>query len=387
MAESATLAMTQKSRELQATGVDVINLSIGEPDFNTPEHIKRAGMAAIERNQTHYPPVPGYPELRAAIVARMKRALGLDYQPEQVVVSAGGKHSLVNVLLACVNGGDEVVIPAPYWVTYTEQVKIADGTPVVVDTTQEDGFKLRPADLERAINDRTRVLILNSPSNPTGAMYSADELEALAVVLRRHPQVLVLSDEIYDMISYGKPHVSMAQCAGMQDRTVVCNGMSKGYAMTGWRMGYLCAPLWLAKAVNKLQGQMTSGICTITQAASIAALTGGDDDCRAMVAEFKHRRDVVYDLLRGIPDVSVNLPDGAFYFFFDVRAYIGKAFNGARINDTSGLAMYLLEQGHVATVSGAAFGEEGYLRISYATSEAKLREALRRLREALAALQ
>lgn len=387
MSESATLAMTQKSRELQAKGLDVINLSIGEPDFNTPEHIKAAAIAAIERNQTHYPPVPGYPELRLAIVERMKRALALDYTEANVLVSAGGKHSLVNVLLAVLNKGDEVILPAPYWVTYTEQVKIADGESVIVPTTLESGFKLKPEQLQAAITPRTRVLILNSPSNPTGAMYSANELEDLAAVLRNHPEILVLSDEIYDMISYGTPHASMAQCQAMKDRTIVMNGMSKGYAMTGWRMGYICAPAWLVKACNKLQGQMTSGICTITQAASIAALNGGDDASKAMTAEFKRRRDIVYELLRQIPGLRVNLPDGAFYFFIDVHAYISKAFNGKLIPDSSALAMYLLEEGHVATVGGSAFGSEGYIRISYATSEEKLREAIRRIKEALLKLQ
>lgn len=387
MSESATLAMTQKSRELQAKGLDVINLSIGEPDFNTPEHIKAAAIAAIERNQTHYPPVPGYPELRLAIVERMKRALALDYTEANVLVSAGGKHSLVNVLLAVLNSGDEVILPAPYWVTYTEQVKIADGESVIVPTTLESGFKLKPEQLQAAITPRTRVLILNSPSNPTGAMYSANELEDLAAVLRNHPEVLVLSDEIYDMISYGTTHASMAQCQAMKDRTIVMNGMSKGYAMTGWRMGYICAPAWLVKACNKLQGQMTSGICTITQAASIAALNGGDEASKAMTAEFKRRRDIVYELLRQIPGLRVNLPDGAFYFFIDVHAYIGKAFNGKLIPDSSALAMYLLEEGHVATVGGSAFGSEGYIRISYATSEEKLREAIRRIKEALLKLQ
>ena len=297
MSESATLAMTQKSRELQAQGLDIINLSIGEPDFNTPEHIKAAAIKAIENNQTHYPPVPGYPDLRKAIVARMKSWLGLDYDVNQVIVSAGGKHSLINVILAVINKGDEVILPAPYWVTYTEQVVLAEGKSVIVPTGIEQDFKMRPEQLEAAITPNTRLLILCSPSNPTGSMYSKEELEALAAVLRKHPQVLVLSDEIYDMISYGQKHYSMAQMEGMQDRTIVANGMSKGYAMTGWRMGYICAPLDIAKAANKLQGQMTSGICTITQAASIAALTSGNEASEKMTAEFKRRRDIVFDLL------------------------------------------------------------------------------------------
>jgi aspartate aminotransferase len=387
LSESATLAMTQKSRDLQAQGFDIINLSIGEPDFNTPEHVKEAAIKAIQNNQTHYPPVPGYPELRKAIVARMKNALGLDYKPEQVVVSAGGKHSLVNVILATINRGDEVVLPAPYWVTYTEQVKLAEGKSVIVETGIEQDFKMTAAQLEAAITDKTRMLILCSPSNPTGSMYSREELESLAAVLRKHPQVLVLSDEIYDMISYGQKHVSMAQMDGMQDRTIVANGMSKGYAMTGWRMGYICAPLDIAKAVNKLQGQMTSGISTITQAASIAALTGSDEPSRKMTAEFKKRRDIVKALLDAIPGLKVNLPAGAFYFFPNVEAFLGKKAGDKVIANSSDLAMYLLTEGHVATVAGSAFGAEGYIRLSYATSEEKLREAIRRIAEALANLK
>ena len=387
LSESATLAMTQKSRDLQAQGFDIINLSIGEPDFNTPEHVKEAAIKAIQNNQTHYPPVPGYPELRKAIVARMKNALGLDYKPEQVVVSAGGKHSLVNVILATINRGDEVVLPAPYWVTYTEQVKLAEGKSVIVKTGIEQDFKMTAAQLEAAITDKTRMLILCSPSNPTGSMYSREELESLAAVLRKHPQVLVLSDEIYDMISYGQKHVSMAQMDGMQDRTIVANGMSKGYAMTGWRLGYICAPLDIAKAVNKLQGQMTSGISTITQAASIAALTGSDEPSRKMTAEFKKRRDIVKALLDAIPGLKVNLPAGAFYFFPNVEAFLGKKAGDKVIANSSDLAMYLLTEGHVATVAGSAFGAEGYIRLSYATSEEKLREAIRRIAEALANLK
>ncbi|MCI5776912.1 MAG: pyridoxal phosphate-dependent aminotransferase [Bacteroidales bacterium] len=388
MSESATLAMTQKSRELQAQGLDIINLSIGEPDFNTPEHIKAAAIKAIENNQTHYPPVPGYPDLRKAIVARMKSWLGLDYDVNQVIVSAGGKHSLINVILAVINKGDEVILPAPYWVTYTEQVVLAEGKSVIVPTGIEQDFKMRPEQLEAAITPNTRLLILCSPSNPTGSMYSKEELEALAAVLRKHPQVLVLSDEIYDMISYGQKHYSMAQMEGMQDRTIVANGMSKGYAMTGWRMGYICAPLDIAKAANKLQGQMTSGICTITQAASIAALTSGNEASEKMTAEFKRRRDIVFDLLTQIPGLKVNLPAGAFYFFPNVESYFGKKTeDGTQINNSSDLAMYLLTVGHVATVAGSAFGAEGYIRLSYATSEEKLRESVKRIADALAKLK
>lgn len=388
MAESATLAMTQKSRELQAQGLDIINLSIGEPDFNTPEHIKAAAIKAILDNQTHYPPVPGYPELRKAVVARMKSWLGLEYDPAQVIVSAGGKHSLVNIILAVINKDDEVILPAPYWVTYTEQVKLAEGKSVIVPTGIEQDFKMKPEQLEAAITPRTRLLILCSPSNPTGSMYTKEELEGLAAVLRKHPDVLVMSDEIYDMISYGQKHYSMAQMEGMQDRVIIANGMSKGYAMTGWRMGYVCAPLDVAKAVNKLQGQMTSGICTITQAASIAALTESDEPSRKMTAEFKHRRDIVFDLLSEIKGIKVNMPAGAFYFFPNIEDFLGKKTqDGKVIENSSDLAMYLLTVGHVATVAGSAFGAEGYIRLSYATSQEKLRTAIKRIADALKMLQ
>lgn len=388
MSESATLAMTQKSRELQAQGLDIINLSIGEPDFNTPEHIKAAAIKAILDNQTHYPPVPGYPDLRKAVVGRMKSWLGLDYDPAQVIVSAGGKHSLVNIILAVINKDDEVILPAPYWVTYTEQVKLAEGKSVIVPTGIEQDFKMKPEQLEAAITPRTRLLILCSPSNPTGSMYTKEELEGLAAVLRKHPDVLVMSDEIYDMISYGQKHYSMAQMEGMQDRVIIANGMSKGYAMTGWRMGYVCAPLDIAKAVNKLQGQMTSGICTITQAASIAALSESDEPSRKMTAEFKHRRDIVFDLLSEIKGMKVNMPAGAFYFFPNVEAFFGKKTpEGNVIENSSDLAMYLLTVGHVATVAGSAFGAEGYIRLSYATSQEKLRTAVKRISDALKQLQ
>ncbi len=383
LSESATLAMTQKSRELKAQGLDIISLSIGEPDFNTPEHIKAAAIKAIENNQTHYPPVPGYPELRKAIVERMKNWLNLTYDQNQVIVSAGGKHSLINVMLATLNKGDEVILPAPYWVTYTEQVKLCEAVNVIVPTTIEDDFKMKPDQLEKVITPKTRLLILCTPSNPTGSMYTLDELTALANVLKKYPNIIVLSDEIYDMISYGQKHASMAQVEGMQDRVVVANGMSKGYAMTGWRMGYVCAPMDIAKAINKLQGQMTSGICTITQAASIAALTAGNEASEKMTAEFKRRRDLVFDLLSDIPGLKVNKPAGAFYFFPNVESFLGKSFNGKVIKDSSDLAMYLLLEGHVATVAGSAFGAEGYIRLSYATSEENLREAVRRMKKAL----
>ncbi len=386
LSESATIAMSQKSRELQAKGLDIVNLSLGEPDFNTPEHIKAAAIKAIENNQTHYPPVPGYPELRKAVCTRLKNFLGLDYDFAQVVISAGGKHSLANVILSLINPGDEVIIPAPYWVSYVELVTLAEGKNVIVPTGIDQDFKITPSQLEAAITPKTKMLILCSPSNPTGSMYTADELEALAAVLRKHQQVLVLSDEIYDMITYGQKHASMAQIADMKERVILCNGLSKGYAMTGWRAGYVAAPLEIAKACNKLQGQMTSGISTITQAACIAALTESDEPSKKMTAEFKNRRDMMLELLKEIPGLKLTTPPGAFYIFPDVTAYLGKSFNDKKIETSMDLSMYLLEEGHVATVAGSAFGAEGYIRLSYAASEAKLRQAVANLKAAFAAL-
>ncbi len=387
LSESATIAMSQKSRELQAKGLDIVNLSLGEPDFNTPEHIKAAAIKAIENNQTHYPPVPGYPELRKAVCTRLKNFLGLDYDFAQVVISAGGKHSLANVILSLINPGDEVIIPAPYWVSYVELVTLAEGKNVIVPTGIDQDFKITPSQLEATITPKTKMLILCSPSNPTGSMYTADELEALAAVLRKHQQVLVLSDEIYDMITYGQKHASMAQIADMKERVILCNGLSKGYAMTGWRAGYVAAPLEIAKACNKLQGQMTSGISTITQAACIAALTESDEPSKKMTAEFKNRRDMMLELLKEIPGLKLTTPPGAFYIFPDVTAYLGKSFNDKKIETSMDLSMYLLEEGHVATVAGSAFGAEGYIRLSYAASEAKLRQAVANLKAAFAALK
>ena len=387
MQESATLAMSQKSRELQAQGLNIINLSVGEPDFNTPEHIKAAGIQAINDNMTHYPPVPGYPELRKAVCARLKRELNLDYDFTQVVVSAGGKHSLANVILCLIDKDDEVIIPAPYWVSYTDLVTLAEGKNVIVPAGLDQDFKMTPAQLEAAITPKTKMLILNSPSNPTGSMYSAAELEALAVVLRKYPNIIVLSDEIYDMITYDEKHASIAQMPGMQDRTVLCNGLSKGYAMTGWRVGYIAAPIEIAKACTKLQGQMTSGVCTIAEAASIAALNESNEASLAMTAEFKKRRDMMLELLRDIPGLKMATPPGAFYIFPDVTAYLGKSFNGKVIANSDDLALYLLSEGHVATVAGSAFGLEGYIRLSYAASEEKLRQAVENMKVAFANLK
>lgn len=387
LSESATLAMSQKSRELQAQGLDIINLSVGEPDFNTPDHIKEAAIKAINDNLTHYPPVPGYPELRKAVCARLKRDLNLDYDFSQIIISNGGKHSLANVILATINRGDEVILPAPYWVTYSELVKLADGVFVSVLAGIDQDFKITPAQLEAAITPRTKMLMLNSPSNPTGSMYTRQELEGIAAVLRKYPDIIVLSDEIYDMITYGQEHVSLAQIDGMKDRVVLCNGLSKGYAMTGWRIGYIAAPIEIAKACNKLQGQLTSGICTITQAAAIAALTQSDEPSRRMTEQFHRRRDMMLELLADIPGLKLTTPPGAFYIFPDVSAYFGKSYKGKKIENSNDLTLYLLTEGLVATVAGSAFGIEGYIRLSYAASEEKLCKAVERIKNALAQLQ
>lgn len=386
LGESATIAMSQKSRELQSQGLDIVNLSLGEPDFNTPEHIKDAAIKAINNNITHYPPVPGYPELRKAVCARLKRDLNVDYDFNQVIVSAGGKHSLANVILSVIEKGDEVIVPAPYWVSYVEIVKLAEGTNVIVSAGIDQDFKINAAQLEAAITPKTKMLIMNSPSNPTGSMYTMEELESLATVLRKHPNVIILSDEIYDMITYGQKHVSFSQIADLKDRVILCNGLSKGYAMTGWRVGYIAAPLEIAKACNKLQGQFTSGVNTIAEMASIAALTESDEPSRQMTAQFKVRRDMMIQLLGEIPGLKLRVPPGAFYIFPDVSHYIGKSFNGNKINSSSDLALYLLSEGHVATVAGDAFGIEGYLRLSYAASEDKLRKAVSNIKAALAKL-
>ena len=387
LSESATLAMSQKSRELQAQGLDIINLSVGEPDFNTPEHIKNAAIKAINDNMTHYTPVPGYPELRKAVAARLKRDLNLDYDFSQIIVSAGGKHSLANVILCLINKGDEVIVPAPYWVSYVELVKLAEGVNVEVSAGIEQDFKITAEQLEKAITPKTKMLILNSPSNPTGSMYSREELESLAAVLRKHPNIIVLSDEIYEMIAYDQKHVSMAQIDGMKERVVLCKGLSKGYAMTGWRCGYIAAAPEIVKACNKLQGQFTSGICSITQAAAIAALTESDEPSRKMTEQFKQRRDMMLGLLAEIPGLKMTTPPGAFYIFPDVSAYLGKSFNGKKIANSNDLALYLLTEGHVATVAGSAFGIEGYIRLSYAASEDKLRKAVENMKVAFANLK
>lgn len=387
LASSQTLAMSQKSAELKAQGIDVINLSVGEPDFNTPKHIKEAAVRAIDDNFSFYSPVPGYMSLRKAIAEKLSHENGLSFEPSQIVVGNGAKHALCNVIMATVNPGDEVIIPTPAWVSYIEMVKLAEGKAVLVPAGLDTDFKITPAQLEAAITDRTRAIILCSPSNPTGSVYSIDELKAIVDVLEGHPQVLVIADEIYEHIIYGDlKFTSLASFPAIADRTVVINGVSKAYAMTGWRVGFMAGPLALAKAVTKLQGQTTSGISSIAQRAALAAYTGSQECVVEMREAFRRRRDLVVAMAREIPGLKVNEPQGAFYLFPEVSAYIGKRFGDKVIADDNDLCMYLLEEAHVATVSGSAFCLPGYIRLSYAASDEALAEALRRIAKALAAL-
>jgi len=387
LAPSATLAMSQKSSEMRAQGVDVINMSVGEPDFNTPEFIKEAGKKAIDDNYSKYSPVPGYLALRQAISEKLKNENGLDYNTSEIIVGTGGKQGVCNAVLALVNPGDEVVIPAPYWVSYPQMVKLAGGIPVVVSTEIENNFKMTPEQLEAAITPKTKMLILCSPSNPTGSVYSKDELQELAEVIRRHENVFVLSDEIYEHITYvGHTH-SMAEFTGMKERVIIANGASKAYAMTGWRLGWVAAPEWIVKGMNKLQGQYTSGTCDVSQMAALAAYTSPQEAREAMRQAFERRRDLIVELGREINGLEVNVPEGAFYLFPKCSSFFGKSDGTHTISNSTDLALYLLEEGHVATVAGDAFGAPGYFRMSYATSEDNIREALRRIKEALAKLK
>ena len=387
LAPSATLAMSQKSSEMRAQGVDVINMSVGEPDFNTPEFIKEAGKKAIDDNYSKYSPVPGYLALRQAISEKLKNENGLDYNTSEIIVGTGGKQGVCNAVLALVNPGDEVVIPAPYWVSYPQMVKLAGGIPVVVSTEIENNFKMTPDQLEAAITPKTKMLILCSPSNPTGSVYSKDELQELAEVIRRHENVFVLSDEIYEHITYvGHTH-SMAEFTGMKDRVIIANGASKAYAMTGWRLGWVAAPEWIVKGMSKLQGQYTSGTCDVSQMAALAAYTSPQEAREAMRQAFERRRDLIVELGREINGLEVNVPEGAFYLFPKCSSFFGKSDGTHTISNSTDLALYLLEEGHVATVAGDAFGAPGYFRMSYATSEDNIREALRRIKEALAKLK
>ena len=387
LSPSETLAMSQKSSELAAQGIDVINLSVGEPDFFTPDHIKAAANKAVDDNFSFYSPVPGYMDLRKAIVAKFKKENGLDFTVDQIIVSNGAKQSICNVILSIIGPGDEVIVPAPYWVSYVEMVKLAEGTNVIIHAGIEQDFKITPAQLEAAITPKTKALILCSPSNPTGSVYSKEELKGLADVISNYPNIIVLSDEIYEHINYVGQHESIAQYAEIRDRVVIINGVSKAYAMTGWRVGYIAAPLWIAKATNKLQGQYTSGASSIAQKASVAAYNGDQSCVAEMRKAFLRRRDLGLRLLNEIPHIKVNSPQGAFYLFPEVDAYFGKSYGNYKIKDITDLAMYLLEVGHVAAVGGAAFGAPTCLRISYATSDEKLTEAIRRIKEALRQLK
>ncbi len=387
LAPSATLAMSQKSSEMKAQGIDVINMSVGEPDFNTPEHIKEAGKKAIDDNFTKYSPVPGYMDLREAIVEKLKNENGLDYTTAEVIVGTGGKQGVCNTILALVNPGDEVIIPAPYWVSYPQMAKLAGATPVTVRAGFEQDFKMTPEQLEAAITPKTKMIILCSPSNPTGSVYSQDELNALAEVVLKHDDVFVLSDEIYEHINYVGKAASIASFPGMKERTVICNGVSKAYAMTGWRLGWVAAPQWIVKGINKLQGQYTSGTCDISQKAAVAAYAASQDCVEQMRKAFERRRDLIVALAKDIPGLEVNVPQGAFYLFPKCSSFFGKSDGDTVINNSTDFAMYILEKAHVATVGGDAFGEPDCFRMSYATSDDNIREAMRRIKDALGELK
>ncbi len=384
---SATLAMSQRSGELKAQGVDVINMSVGEPDFNTPDHIKEAAKKAIDENWSRYSPVPGYPELKKAIVAKLKNENGLDYQPSQILCSNGAKQSVCNTVMALVNAGDEVIIPAPYWVSYPQMVLLAEGTPVFVEAKIEQDFKITPEQLEAAITSKTKALILCSPSNPTGSVYSLQELEALKKVLLRYPQIIVIADEIYEHINYVGRHASMASFPDIKDRVVIINGVSKAYAMTGWRIGFIAAPEWIVKGCNKLQGQYTSGPCSVSQKAAEAAYTGSQQCVEDMRQAFERRKNLIVRLAKEIPGLEVNDPQGAFYLFPKCSSYFGKTDGERVINNSTDFAMYLLEVGHVATVGGDAFGSPECFRMSYATSDENIVEAMRRIKDVLSNLK
>jgi aspartate aminotransferase len=386
LSESQTLAMARLSRELTAQGIDVISLSLGEPDFNTPDHVKAAAKKAIEDNITHYPPIAGFLELRKAVSEKFKRENDLDYSPEQIVVSTGAKQSIANVVMALVDKGDEVILLSPYWVSYLEIVKLAEGTPVLVKAGIENDFKVSAEQIEKAITPKTKMILFSSPCNPTGSVFSQQELEAIADVVAKHENIIVLSDEIYEHINFSGKSYSIGRCKNIQDRVVTINGLSKAYAMTGWRLGFIGAPLWIAKACDKMQGQITSGTSTISQMAAIAALNSPPAITEEMTKEFHKRRDLCFSLLNEIPGLKCNRPEGAFYFFPEISAYFGKAYQGKVINNAEELCMFLLHEGHVATVSGDAFGEPNCIRLSYATSEENLRKAMQRMKDTLAKL-
>lgn len=387
LAPSATLAMSQKSSEMKAQGIDVINLSVGEPDFNTPGHIKEAAKKAVDDNFSRYSPVPGYPDLRKAIVAKLKNENQLEYGINEVLVSNGAKQSVCNTVMALVNDGDEVIIPAPYWVSYPQMVKLAGGIPVIVEAGFDQNFKMTPQQLENAITDKTKLIILCSPSNPTGSVYSKKELEALAEVIKKHENLFVLADEIYEHINYIGKHESIAQFDGMKERAIIVNGVSKAYAMTGWRIGYIAAPEWIVKGCNKLQGQYTSGPCSVSQKAAEAAYTGSQDCVETMRRAFERRRNLVVELTKSISGLEINVPEGAFYVFPKCSSFFGKTDGTTTIGNSTDFAMYLLEKAHVATVGGDAFGDAECFRMSYATSEDNIIEAMGRIKKALAELK
>lgn len=384
---SQTIAMSQKSRELKAKGIDIISLSLGEPDFNTPDYIKEAAKKAIDDNYSKYPPVPGYQDLREAISEKFRKDNGLEYSAEQIIVSAGGKHALINVILSIVNPGDEVIILAPYWVSYYDQVIIAGGKPVIIEAKLESDFKVSPEQVEAAITPKTRLILFNSPSNPTGMVYTRSEMEKIARVIEKHDGVFVMSDEIYEHIIFDGEHVSMGSFGFIKDRVITVNGVSKGYAMTGWRIGYIGAPLWIAKACNKLQGQFTSGVCSIAQRAALAALKGDGESQRIMKQAFLRRRDLICKLLKDVEGLKVTIPQGAFYVMPDISYYLGKSDGETKILNSDDLALYLLDKAQVATVGGDAFGAPDCLRISYATSDDLLIEAVKRIKAALKRLK
>lgn len=387
LAPSETLAMSQKSSEMKAQGIDVINLSVGEPDFYTPDGIKEAAKQAIDANWSYYSPVPGYLDLRKAVSEKLKRENNLDYSVSEILVSNGAKQSVCNAIMALVDDGDEVIIPAPYWVSYPEMVKLAGGEPVVVTATFEQDFKITAEQLEKAITSKTKMLILCSPSNPTGSVYNKEELSALAEVIKRHEDVIVVADEIYEHINYVGKHESIAQFPGMKERTIVVNGVSKAYAMTGWRIGYIAAPEWIVKGCNKLQGQYTSGPCSISQKAAVAAYTIDQGPVEEMRQAFERRRNLIVELTSKIEGLEVNVPEGAFYLFPKCDSFFGKKYGEKTINNSNELAMYLLEEGHVATVGGDAFGAPDCFRMSYATSDENICEAIKRISDALQKLK
>lgn len=387
LAPSATLAMSQRSNEMMAQGINVINMSVGEPDFMTPDHVKEAGKKAIDDNFSKYSPVPGYLSLRKAIANKLKRENNLNYSASEVIVGTGGKQGVCNTILALVNPGDEVIIPAPYWVSYPQMVKLAGGEPVIVSAGIEQDFKVTADQLKAAITSKTKLIILCSPSNPTGSVYTKEELEALAKIVLEHNDLLVLSDEIYEHINYIGCHASIAACEGMKERTIICNGVSKAYAMTGWRLGWVAAPEWIIKGLNKLQGQYTSGTSSVSQIAALAAYEGEQGCVEDFRKAFQRRRDLIVSLAKEVPGLEVNVPEGAFYLFPKCSSYFGKTDGKHVVNNSTDFALYLLEEGHVATVAGDAFGSPDYFRMSYATSDDNIIEALSRIKEVLLKLK